>query len=435
MTTSAFAAVLTAQATYLVLQVLVDNGPAMHGARLTAGGSLSEVDRAKLTRVRLQLCVPAAVVGAAIGASGGWRTLAAVLPFLLALFLFASLNVWERFGAGDSLPWASYMLLRAVAPAGIAAVFLIGGVRLPAAVVGLAECAVIVLLAGGFRLGLLRHVTAAARVRGGPWRPVVTIGSVGVLSLIAFSVGTVILNAVASAAAAASFTVGVKVMGGVNGISGVLVTSVFPRLARNLDSDGDVGADLDLIVALQFAVVAISTLALAVGCLGSAPVVELLLGISSSRAETTLILILASAAATATAVLLSYVLLARHAERDVFRAYLIGTPITIAGSLLIAAFGPLSDISMAGMLLAGQVVTALALCQSAIARFVDLRAVVRIGSLGAAALAGAGAVAAHHPSARVGIGIGLALAGLVLVGSAASGVRRLMSLAVASGER
>ena len=98
MSRETFGSVLAAQVLYGVLQIVVDNGAAWHGARLAAAGALDDAVRASLVRVRLQLCFPAALVGLAIAAAGGWQLVAPTAPFIVALFLFGHIPVAEQPG-------------------------------------------------------------------------------------------------------------------------------------------------------------------------------------------------------------------------------------------------------------------------------------------------------------------------------------------------
>src|SRR5436190_15793405 len=136
-----FGTVLAAQALYGVLQFLVDNGPAWFGARVAATGRLDAAYRNTLIRMRLELFVVAALVAAVYISLAGDRAFAATAPYIAALGLFALLNVWERFGHGDSVPWSTYLTLRGVGPAVFAVAFLIAGGDLPLWLVGTVECA------------------------------------------------------------------------------------------------------------------------------------------------------------------------------------------------------------------------------------------------------------------------------------------------------
>ncbi len=163
-----FGAVLAAQALYGVLQIVVDNGAAFHGARLAAASTLDASSRASLVRVRLQLAAAAAVVTFAVGAAGGWTSVQANAPFAAALVLWALFNYWEPYGRGDARPMSVYLVLRGVAPAVFAGVFLGLGTTLPACAVGIAECLSLIGVEAYFHLHPLRAFRTALKAGRGP---------------------------------------------------------------------------------------------------------------------------------------------------------------------------------------------------------------------------------------------------------------------------
>ena len=168
MTAHAFGIVLGAQALYMALQILVNAGSWLYGARAAAIAELSDEARAQTTRVRLELAVVGVAASLAFAAAVGGMMRQAVLPYVIALLLFALMNTWEPFGTGQRKPFLAYIAFRSVVPALVASVFLVAGTTQPVMVPGLAECATIVIASAAFRLAPLRHVRHLLVARGGP---------------------------------------------------------------------------------------------------------------------------------------------------------------------------------------------------------------------------------------------------------------------------
>src|SRR4051794_18102222 len=194
MSREAFGLVLAAQALYGVLQFVVDNGPAFHGARLAASDALDEDARGSLIRVRVQLAMACALVEIAVGVAGGQSLLIATSPFGIALVLWALLNYWEPFGHGDAKPWSAYLILRAVGPAAAAGWFLAVGASFPLYLAGVIECAALLLVAISFRLGMGSAPRLALNATRGPWRIVATIGLPTMLWQASLASGTILLG-------------------------------------------------------------------------------------------------------------------------------------------------------------------------------------------------------------------------------------------------
>src|SRR5688500_7759726 len=120
-----FGAVLAAQALYGVLQIFVDIGAGTVGARLAARGELDDRRRGEIVRMRFLFALTAAPIAVVLGLLSISGSLAATLPFALALCLLAVMNVWEPYGSGDPRPWATYTFIRSGLLGGVACAFLI----------------------------------------------------------------------------------------------------------------------------------------------------------------------------------------------------------------------------------------------------------------------------------------------------------------------
>jgi O-antigen/teichoic acid export membrane protein len=147
-----FGTVLAAQALYGILQYVVDNGPAFFGARLAAQGRLDDRTRSSLDRLRLEGSAVAAIIAIGLGLAGGQDLLVAVLPFAIALPLFALFGYWEEFGHGRSGPWSAYVVGRSAAPAAAALGFFAANADFPLPLAGVLECGVILSAAVAFGL-------------------------------------------------------------------------------------------------------------------------------------------------------------------------------------------------------------------------------------------------------------------------------------------
>jgi O-antigen/teichoic acid export membrane protein len=157
MSADAFGTVLGAQALYMALQVLVNAGSWLYGARVAAQDELSDEARARTTRVRLELALLGALGSVAFALVAGGSMALAVLPYTLALLMFALMNTWEPFGSGRRAPYLGYISFRSVTPALIAWALLLAGTTQAVLIPGLAECATIVLASVLWRLMPLSH--------------------------------------------------------------------------------------------------------------------------------------------------------------------------------------------------------------------------------------------------------------------------------------
>jgi O-antigen/teichoic acid export membrane protein len=424
MSRSAFGTVLAAQALYGLLQYVVDNGPAFYGARLAAQGGLDDEARGSLDRVRLQAALAAAAVALAIGAAAGASFLTAIAPFALALCLFALFAYWERFGLGESGPWSAYVAGRSGVLALAALGFLAAGARFPLPLVGLLECAVILGAALAFRLRPDHALVLALRARRGPWRKTLVIGFPMIVSQVGIASGTVLLGATGAAASAATLAVSMRLLTGLNQLSGLVVTSLFPRLARH-GAEADGGRTGASVVVAMRIVFALTALANAVLLAAPELVVRLFLNQSDREAEATAMVTLGSAAAAGYLLVLTMVLVARHRESVFLLAYAVGTSLILAGGIAVVAVAPeKSALWMAVALAAGLLAGAAILARRARTELPDLRRPITVAAVGAWIFAGLGAFAAAAPAADPYLAAGLALVGLGLVGSIAAARRR-----------
>jgi O-antigen/teichoic acid export membrane protein len=414
MSRESFGAILAAQALYGVLQYVVDNGPAFHGARLAAAGALTQDVRGSLIRLRLQLAAACGIAIVAVGFAGGYALLRASAPFALALVLWALLNYWEPFGEGDGRPWSAYLVLRAAGPALAAGVLLVAGHRFPLVLAGLIECAALAGVALFFRLRMVSSAGLALRAGRGPWLVVATVGLPSMLWQASLASGTVLLGIVGATAAAAALAVSVRLLSGVNQLTGVVSTALFPSLAR---SDGAADArPFRRSVGLALRVVFLLAAAASAITLAIAPfVVSLLLNHSGRDAQATAVLTVTTSACAGYAVLLNIILIARHHERAAVPAFLAGALVTVGGGIAVLVTQPhLEPFWMATALTIGLTCTAAWLTRSGARLFPSLARTLGVSLFAAVAFSTVGFAAGLVPSLRAPLAIVLSVAGALL---------------------
>lgn len=413
MSAADFGTVLAAQALYGVLQIVVDIGTNSVGARMAARDELDDNRRGQILRMRLTLALtvaPVAVVFGLLNVSGSFE---ATLPFVIALFLFAVLNVWEPYGSGDARPWATYMFARSGVLALVACMVLAAGASFPIALAGTLECVAIVAVMLIFRRAPLKSLRLAGGARGGPWRSVFLIGWPALATQSAMAAGTLVLSGSGRPAAAGTFAACVRLLSGINAINGIVATALYPRLAQDVDGRS---ADDGRVVATALGLIAVVGAGATATCvLLSEPIAVALLGEASPARRSVLVLTMAAAPALGNIFMFTYQMVARERELATLLPFAVGAPITIA--LAVGAVTAGADVELvAGSLLAGQVVTMGAL---------GLR--VRAAAPAVAAASGRAMVLALLvaliacssllPSARVPAGLVLlALAAALLVG-------------------
>jgi O-antigen/teichoic acid export membrane protein len=392
-----FAAVLAAQATYGFLQIVIDNGPGLYGARLSASRRIDAELRGSILRVRVELGALCALLGVAVGAAGGLPSLQATLPFALALFLFAALNYWEPYGHGDIRPWSTYVVLRAAAPAGLAVLCFGLHEPFPVWLAGLAECSVILTVAGAFRLRTYEAARAALSARRGPWRSVTRIGLPVVIGQLGFACGTVVLNATGAVAAAAVFAVGIRLVTGLNQITGTLATALFPQLAAG-GREGDLNVRgvwiaSRVLVLLSFGATALLMVAPSL-------ITSVLLTHSARGADAVVIVTLSTSCATGFLVLFTLVMLARSGEAAFLGVYGTATAVVLTGAVAVILSPAPHAAAMASFFCAGQLAGMTVLARRAAAALRSAEAIVRRTARAAVVLAVLGATAAAVPAAR-----------------------------------
>lgn len=355
MSPETFGTVLAAQSLYAVLQILVDIGTSTLGARIVARGELSDAARGELVRIRMTLVLCVAPIALGLGVLGVSGSLEATVPFVVALVLFGALNLWVPYGGGDARPWASYMFARSAMPAAVATGYVVLGSSFPAWLAGTLECVVLggaMLLFGQRPLADLRLAFIA---RGGPWRTVASIGAPPVMAQTSIAAGTFILSGSGSPAAAGVFAACVRLVTGLNAISGIVVTAMYPRLAQSGAGGGTGDAALVTIALRLIAVLGAGVTGICV--LGADTITSALIGVSSSRAGAALVLTTAAALPLGNIIMFSYQLVARGHERDALMPFAVGAVATIGCGLgVVAAAGPRVDL-VAAALAGGQLLS------------------------------------------------------------------------------
>jgi len=431
MSSETFAAVLAAQVTYGFLQIVIDNGPGLYGARLSASQGIGTELRGSIVRVRMELGAVCAALGVVVGASGGVPSLRATLPFALALFLFAALNYWEPYGHGDIRPWSAYVVLRAAAPAGLAVLYFGRHEPFPLWLAGLAECAVIITVAGAFRLRTYEAARAALSAQRGPWKSVTRIGLPVVVGQLGFACGTVVLNATGAAAAAAVFAVGIRLVTGLNQLTGTLATALFPQLAAEARDDDlnvrGVSITSRVLVLLSFSATAL--LMFEPGLITS-----MLITHSADTADAAVIVTLSTSCATGFLVLFTLVMLARSGEAVFLRVYGTATAVVVAGSVAVILTPAPRAATMACVFCGGQLAGMTVLARRAGAALRSVEAIVHRTARAAAMLAALGATAAAVPAARPAIATATVLCAVIFA-LAGTMRRRRIALGASTASR
>lgn len=359
MSPSVFGSVLAAQALYGVLQIVVDIGTNAVGARMAARGELDDEARASVVRMRLLLALAVAPVAATLGVLNVSGSLAATLPFIVALGLFAVLNVWEPYGLGDARPWATYMFARSGVLAVVASAFLVAGSRFPIALAGVLECVAIIAVMTVFRCLPRASIRRALRVRGGQWRSVFLVGWPAFATQSSMAAGTLVLSGSGRLATAGVFAACVRLLTGVNAINGIVATSLYPRLARSA-TDGSTG-DREVVSVALMLIALIGAGATAVCVLFGDVITVALLSTSSHERRAALVLTMASALPLGNIFMFTYQMFARGRERATLVPFAIGAPVTIGlGVAAVAVAGGRVDL-VGGSLLLGQLMTMVAL--------------------------------------------------------------------------
>jgi O-antigen/teichoic acid export membrane protein len=350
-----FGTVLAAQALYAVLQMIADNGTSFLGARWSARGPLDSSQRLEIVRARFVLAAGCAVAGMIVALAGGMDMLEAFAPFAAALVLFSILNVWERYGAGNLVPFANYLLLRSLLIGALAGAVAITGGHLPLVAAGCCELAAILIV--GLVWSAWSLPRGGLRVSATTWRSARDIGLPAVLTQYNLAVGTVALGVAGQTSAAALSGVAFRLLTGLQGLNGAIGSAVFPMLARSPEP-GPRQAQASRLAAASGVVVA--AIALGVVAVAAGPIVHLLLDGEGAIEESALILAVATAGATGLVMHRSFALVAGQEERLLRSASTFGAIVVSIGTVS-ALF--VSGLSSALVVLAafsiGQVLTLL----------------------------------------------------------------------------
>jgi peptidoglycan/xylan/chitin deacetylase (PgdA/CDA1 family) len=424
MTKEAFGTVLGAQALYMALQILVNAGSWLYGARAAAAEPLSDEARAQTTRVRVELALLGVVVSAAFAVAAGGAMRLAVLPYAVALLLFALMNTWEPFGSGDRKPYLAYIAFRSVVPAVASSLLLIAGMRQPVVVPGLAECATILIATAVFRLAPLRHVRQLLVTRAGPRAGILMVSLPQIAANVVMATGTLALSLTGAAVSAGVFAAGIKVLGGFTTLVISAALDSFRGLARQRVARDEAGARTglpEMVTVLSWLSLALMS-ALALG----APVVSTVL--LNHATETTVAVLIAVFAAIPPAGLVAALttpMTARGEEAALGATYALGLAVVVVGAGLILLVHGDAPAELGAALVIAQIAMAIHL----VPRARPLLGGVSAGELVMRASAGAtvGLIAAFVPSLRpllLALLLVLSSAGLAVSAHALWGVWR-----------
>ena len=399
-----FGAVLAAQSLYGLLQMVLDNGASWEGARHAAAGTLTTDRRAALIRARTILAAASAVATLAVGLVGDQRMLIASSPFVVALLLFALLNVWEPLGQGRMGPYATLVGGRSLALATVTLGASALGWHLPLIAPGCVECAVILLAAAVARQPRPRFSSAETT----PWATIGRVGTPAVVLQYNLAIGTVLLGISGRVAAAATLGVTARVVSGLGSIQGAAATALFPRLARTpkwRPTDANLagtGVALTALVAL---------VGLAATLLGGGLIAAGFLGRHDAPTRAALMLGVSGAAGAGITVQLVLILIALRLERSVFPALGTGAAVvtagTIAGTLVAGAEGVTV---VAAAFAAGQALTATMLARACSGRTQIPEWALRLAALSGCLLVAVAALASFAAATRAPLAAALLLA-------------------------
>jgi O-antigen/teichoic acid export membrane protein len=218
-----------------------------------------------------------------------------------------------------------------------------------------------------------------------------------VIGQFGFACGTIVLNAAGAAAAAAVFAASVRLVTGINQLTGTLGTALFPQLAGRIRDDE---RDLRGVRLGARTLVALSFGATALLMYRPSLVTSFLITHAEPTADAAAIFTLSTSCATGFVVLFTLVLLAQNGEDAFLRVYGTATGIILAGAVAVA-FSPVPRASeMAYVFGVGQLAGAVVLARHVAAGTPQMAATVRRTAGSAAVLALLGLVAAAIPDAR-----------------------------------
>jgi len=355
-----FGIALTAQAMYGVLQIVVDNGAAFHGARLAARKGLDVAGRNELARARVTLALGGGLVGLLTASVGGWDLVRAFAPFAVALYLFALLNVWEPYGEGRMLPYAAFLVLRSLLLAVVIGAVALAGGSVPLELVGLCEVGAVVVAGAFFASWLVPR--SGPRVRRSTWRSIFDIGSQGLIVQYNFSVLTIIFGVTGRTTAAAVSGVAFRLLSGLQSVNGIVVTAMFPQLAGATTPEE---RDSRMARLAAWGIVGVSAIALLCTAMSAPLLVRGFLDSASEAAQATLVVGVGAAAAAGLVMQQGFAFVAGGRERRLLRAVAPGAAvITIGGAVAAGIGGDASPIVAAAGFLVGQTLTLTLLMRS-----------------------------------------------------------------------
>jgi O-antigen/teichoic acid export membrane protein len=403
-----FGIVLAAQALYGVLQMVLDNGASWEGARHAAAGTLTAGHRAALTRARFVLAVASVLVTLIVGLLGGQRMLVASAPFMVALLLFALLNVWEPLGRGRMAPYATCLGGRSLALAAAVLGATALHWRLPVFVPGCLECLIILVAAAVARQPRPRFASGERA----PWATIWRVGTPAVVLQYDLAVGTILLGVTGRLVAAAVMGVTARLVSGLGSIQGAVATALFPRLARATRWHR---AEADLAGTGLAVTVTLAVGALAATMLGATPIAAAFLGHHDPATRAALALGVAGAAGAGVTVQLVLMLIALRLERAVLTALAAGAAVlTVATGVAILMPGVDAAAGAAAAFAVGQAVTAVMLAR-ACGRLTDTPTwALRLAGVSAALLPSVALAGSLQPAASPVLGAALVLAAVTI---------------------
>lgn len=348
-----FGIVLACQALYGVMQIVVDNGTAMHGARQSAGSTLTGAERDGIVVARLMMAVIGLVVSVGAVALAAPDFLRPLLPYAIALLPFALLNVWEPYGRGAVRAFATYLSLRSLVLAGTVTVCALTPLTFSVEMAGSSELVAILVTGCLFRAWSIP--TALGLPPAAVWRSIRDVGLPSFITQVTLASSTVILAMAGNPRAAAVAGVGARLLTGLQGVSGVVGAGLFPRFAS-----GQSKADGRAARIAPVGIVGTCLLALAVTCLAKSTLVRVMLDQNSDGLGDAIVLWVGGAAASGYVMHLTFTLVARHAERGLVRAGTAGAATAAVSAAVASRYGTDTAALIAGGgFLVGQAATLL----------------------------------------------------------------------------
>lgn len=403
-----FGFILAAQSLYGVLQIVLDNGAMWEGARQAAAGTLTSTRRIALVRARFILALLCVATTVIVGTLGDVRVLVASGPFMVALVVFALLNVWEPLGHGRMAPYATYVAGRSAALGLAVLCAAAAGVVLPIVVPGLLECVVIVLAAVVARQPRPTVSAHGERLKL-PWASIWRIGAPAVVSQYNYAIGTVVLGVTGRAVTAALAGVSIRLVSGLGGVQGALSTAIFPRLARTRRWQR---TDAKLAGIGLAAVVVLAMVGLAVMVMIAPAISAAFLGRHDASAHAALIIAFAGAAGAGVTVQLTFILVAVGGERLILRASAAGAIVLTAGTVIAVVLAAHPAVGVAAAFTAGEAVTALMLARLSAQQTASPRWALSLVAISVVTSAATAIVSSAVPAARIEVAAGLSIAAL-----------------------